>query len=103
MSDAYMGWTLDYARRMLPLLAPFCGLGWLEEPGLIPDDIGGYAALKAMGTLPIAGGEHEFTIYGFDSCLRLGQSITFSSTQTEWVEIRRPERWRRWPRPTQCP
>jgi L-alanine-DL-glutamate epimerase-like enolase superfamily enzyme len=67
MSDAYMGWTLDYARRMLPLLAPF-QLRWLEEP-VIPDDIGGYAALKALGMTPIAGGEHEFTIYGFRQML----------------------------------
>jgi L-rhamnonate dehydratase len=63
MADAYMGWTLDYARRMIPLLEPF-RLRWLEEP-LIPDDIHGYAALKAMNIIPIAGGEHEFTIYGF--------------------------------------
>ena len=43
MADAYMGWTLDYARRMLPLLVPF-QLRWLEEP-VIPVDIGGYSAL----------------------------------------------------------
>ena len=67
MCDAYMGWTLDYARRMLPLLEPF-KLRWLEE-AVIPDDIGGYAALKALGTVPIAGGEHEFTIYGFRQML----------------------------------
>ena len=67
MSDAYMGWTLDYARRVLPLLEPF-KLRWLEEP-VIPDDIGGYAALKALGLVPIAGGEHEFTIYGFRQML----------------------------------
>jgi L-alanine-DL-glutamate epimerase-like enolase superfamily enzyme len=67
MADAYMGWTLDYARRMLPLLEPF-QLRWLEEP-VIPDDIGGYAALKALGTVPIAGGEHEFTLYGFRQLL----------------------------------
>src|SRR6202050_2138954 len=30
MADAYMGWTLDYAKRMLPLLEPF-HLRWLEE------------------------------------------------------------------------
>src|SRR6202789_303235 len=29
MADAYMGWTLDYAKRMLPLLEPF-NLRWLE-------------------------------------------------------------------------
>jgi L-alanine-DL-glutamate epimerase-like enolase superfamily enzyme len=67
MADAYMGWTLDYARRMLPLLEPF-GLRWLEEP-LIPDDISGYAELKSYGRIPIAGGEHEFTLYGFRELL----------------------------------
>ncbi len=67
MADAYMGWTLDYARRMLPLLEPF-RLRWLEEP-VIPDDIAGYASLKAAGRIPIAGGEHENTIYGFRQLL----------------------------------
>jgi L-rhamnonate dehydratase len=67
MADAYMGWTLDYAKRMLPLLEPF-HLRWLEEP-VIPDDIHGYAELKAYGRIPIAGGEHEFTLYGFRELL----------------------------------
>lgn len=67
MADAYMGWTLDYARRMIPLLEPF-HLRWLEEP-VIPDDIHGYAALKSMGRIPIAGGEHEHTQYGFRELL----------------------------------
>jgi L-rhamnonate dehydratase len=67
MADAYMGWTLDYARRMLPLLEPF-QLRWLEE-AVIPDDIHGYAALKSFGIVPIAGGEHEFTLYGFREML----------------------------------
>jgi L-rhamnonate dehydratase len=67
MADAYMGWTLDYARRMIPLLEPF-HLRWLEEP-VIADDIQGYAALKAMNAMPIAGGEHEFTLYGFRELL----------------------------------
>ena len=63
MADAYMGWNLDYAKRMLPLIEPF-GLRWLEEP-VIPDDIHGYAELKAYHRVPIAGGEHEFTLAGF--------------------------------------
>ena len=67
MADAYMGWTLDYAKRMLPLLEPF-HLRWLEEP-VIPDDIHGYAELKSYGRIPIAGGEHEFTVYGFKELL----------------------------------
>jgi L-rhamnonate dehydratase len=67
MADAYMGWTLDYAKRMLPLLGPF-NLRWLEEP-VIPDDVHGYAELKSYGRVPIAGGEHEFTAYGFRDLL----------------------------------
>ena len=67
MADAYMGWTLDYAKRMLPLLEPF-RLRWLEEP-VIPDDIHGYAELKKCGAIPISGGEHEFTLYGFRELL----------------------------------
>ena len=70
MADAYMGWTLDYAKRMLPLLEPF-HLRWLEEP-VIPDDIHGYTELKSYGRVPIAGGEHEFTVYGFRDLLETG-------------------------------
>jgi len=67
MADAYMGWNLDYARRMLPLLEPF-NLRWLEEP-VIPDDLQGYVALKSLGRIPIAGGEHGFTQYEFRDLL----------------------------------
>ena len=67
MADAYMGWNLDYARRMLPLLEPF-RLRWLEEP-VIPDDVQGYTQLKSYSRIPIAGGEHEFTLYGFRDLL----------------------------------
>ncbi len=67
MADAYMGWNLDYARRMIPLLEPF-RLRWLEEP-VIPDDLHGYVELKKFGRIPIAGGEHGFTQYEFRDLL----------------------------------
>lgn len=67
MADAYMGWTLDYARRIFPLLEKY-NLRWIEEP-VIPDDIAGYAALRTMSRIPVAGGEHEFTLYGFRQLL----------------------------------
>ena len=67
MADCYMGWTLEYAKRMVRALAPF-NLRWLEEP-LVPDDIAGYAELRALGHVPIAGGEHEFTLAGFRQLL----------------------------------
>ncbi len=63
MADAYMGWSLDYAKRMMRLIEPF-NLRWLEE-AIIPDDINGYHELRRFGTTPIAAGEHEFTSFGF--------------------------------------
>lgn len=63
MADAYMGWSLDYAKRMMRLLEPF-NLRWLEE-AIIPDDVHGYHELRRFGSTPIAAGEHEFTSYGF--------------------------------------
>ncbi|MGN6370132.1 MAG: L-rhamnonate dehydratase [Phycisphaerae bacterium] len=63
MADAYMGWTLDYTKRILPRLEPF-NLRWLEEP-VLPDECSSYAKLKSWGRVPIAGGEHEFTLQGF--------------------------------------
>jgi L-alanine-DL-glutamate epimerase-like enolase superfamily enzyme len=63
MADAYMGWSLDYAKRMMRLIEPY-NLRWLEE-AIIPDDINGYHELRRFGTTPIAAGEHEFTSYGF--------------------------------------
>jgi L-alanine-DL-glutamate epimerase-like enolase superfamily enzyme len=69
MLEAYMGWNLDYTRRMLPKLEKF-EPRWLEEP-VIADDIHGYAALN-RGPIPISGGEHEFTLFGFRQLLDLG-------------------------------
>jgi len=67
MLECYMGWNLDYARRMLPKLESFQPR-WLEEP-VLADDIAGYAELNAMNVVPIAGGEHEFTVHGFRDLL----------------------------------
>ncbi|MBW7972544.1 mandelate racemase/muconate lactonizing enzyme family protein [Bradyrhizobium sp. BR 10289] len=39
-------------------------IGWFEEP-VPPEDIVGYRAVKAALTIPIAGGECEFTRFGF--------------------------------------
>jgi L-alanine-DL-glutamate epimerase-like enolase superfamily enzyme len=36
---------------------------------VIPDDLHGYRSLKAMERIPIAGGEHGFTIYEFRDLL----------------------------------
>ncbi|MBA3520207.1 MAG: L-rhamnonate dehydratase [Rhizobiales bacterium] len=69
MADCYMGWTLEYAKRMLKALEPF-QLRWVEEP-VIADDLAGYAELRALNYVPIAGGEHEYTLHGFRQALDL--------------------------------
>ncbi|MDB2384207.1 L-rhamnonate dehydratase, partial [bacterium] len=70
MGDAYMGWNVEYAKRMVRALAPY-NLRWLEEP-VISDDLGGYAELKAMNLLGISGGEHEYTLHGFRQAMDVG-------------------------------
>ncbi len=70
MADAYMGWTVEYARRMLRLLEPL-NLRWVEEP-VIADDLAGYAELRALDRVAISGGEHEYTLAGFRHALALG-------------------------------
>ena len=67
MLECYMGWNLEYARRMLPKLEKF-EPRWLEEP-VIADDIDGYAELSRLSSIPISGGEHEFSLYGFKQLL----------------------------------
>ena len=67
MADVYMGWTFEYAKRMMRLIDNE-NLRWLEEP-VIADDIDGYADLKASCRTPISGGEHEYTLFGFRQLL----------------------------------
>lgn len=67
MLECYMGWTLEYAKRMLPRLEKFQPR-WVEEP-VIADDIDGYAELNQLTSIPISGGEHEFSLLGFKQLL----------------------------------
>lgn len=67
MLECYMGWNLEYTKRILPKLEKF-EPRWLEEP-VIADDIDGYAELNQLTSIPISGGEHEFTVYGFKQLL----------------------------------
>jgi L-rhamnonate dehydratase len=72
MADAYMGWNVSYAIRMIRMLEDAgLDLAWVEEP-LIPDDIEGAAAIRRAVRTPISGGEHEFTRYGFRELIRHG-------------------------------
>lgn len=69
-ADAYMGWTTQYAIEMLEKLKPF-ELAWVEEP-ISADDYDGYARIRASTNIAIAGGEHEFTRFGFKELITRG-------------------------------
>lgn len=71
MADCYLSWdaavTLEMARR----LAPY-NLYWFEDI-LTPDRLAEQAAVRArLAPIRLAGGEHEFTHYGFGEIARAG-------------------------------
>lgn len=69
MIDTYMSWTSDVTVEMGKRLAEF-KIHWFEDV-LTPDELVGQAALRGeVGATLIAGGEHEFTHYGFQEIAR---------------------------------
>ena len=66
-ADAYMGWDWNYAIRMCRRLEPY-RLAWVEEP-FLPDDLRSYARLRRESPIPVSGGEHEFSRFGFQQII----------------------------------
>ena len=62
MLDCWMSWNVPYAVRMAERLEDYQPR-WIEEP-VLPDQIEGYAAIRRQTSIPIAGGEHEYTRWG---------------------------------------
>ena len=67
------------AERFAKQLADY-NAGWFEEPIWPPDDYRALARLRRRSPVPIAGGENESTVYGFEGMLDL-----------EAVDILQPE------------
>lgn len=67
MADAYMGWNFNYAKKMCNRLEKY-NMAWIEEP-FVPDDLNSYAKLRQETSIPISGGEHEYTKYGFQNII----------------------------------
>jgi len=68
MLEAYMGFNFSYARQLLKELEPY-NLRWVEEL-LLPDEIHNFARLKQYTDIPLSGGEHEYTRYGFQDLVK---------------------------------
>ena len=63
MLDANHGYNAAEAIRLVREIEPF-DIYWLEEP-VPPEDIDGYLEVKQKSSIPITGGECEFTRFGF--------------------------------------
>jgi L-alanine-DL-glutamate epimerase-like enolase superfamily enzyme len=70
MLDAGHAWDAATTLERARLFEPY-GLLWIEEP-LHPDDLGGYAEVSRECEIPIAAGEEECTVAGFDRLMELG-------------------------------
>ncbi|MBC8054806.1 MAG: L-rhamnonate dehydratase [Sphingobacteriaceae bacterium] len=68
MLEAYMGFNFPYAKQLLKELEPY-NLRWVEEL-MLPDEIHNFAKLKQYTDIPLSGGEHEYTRFGFYDLLK---------------------------------
>jgi L-rhamnonate dehydratase len=62
--DAFLEWDVETTLRLADAFVA-SDVRWIEEP-LSPDDLDGYATLCRRSPIPIAGGEHECTRWGFE-------------------------------------
>ncbi|SDH41342.1 D-galactarolactone cycloisomerase [Bradyrhizobium sp. Rc2d] len=67
MVDANQAYDVVAAVRLGRMIEQH-DIGWFEEP-VRPEDIQGYRAVKEALSIPIAGGEREFTRFGFRDLL----------------------------------
>lgn len=92
MLDVNCPWTVAESLAMTRALAPY-RLAWLEEPVWPPDDYQSLAQVRKEAGLPIACGENEGTVCGFESLLAqeaadiLQPSVTKVGGITEWRRI----------------
>lgn len=89
--DANHAYNVYTAIRMAKELEKY-NVRWFEEP-VTPEDRNGYREVRNATTVPIAGGECEFTRYGFrdllsQGCVDIAQpDICVSGGFSEWVKI----------------
>jgi L-alanine-DL-glutamate epimerase-like enolase superfamily enzyme len=62
MFDCWMSWDVPYTVAMAERMEEF-EPRWIEEP-VLPDKIESYAEIRRRVSIPISGGEHEYTRWG---------------------------------------
>tara|TARA_B100000029_G_C17541364_1_gene946847 strand:+ start:223 stop:1443 length:1221 start_codon:yes stop_codon:yes gene_type:complete len=63
MMDAWSSWDIQYSLDIANSISKF-NLKWLEEP-VMADKPDSYIELQRNSPIPISGGEHEYTRWGF--------------------------------------
>ena len=67
MIDAFGKWTVEESLEVAHALKDF-GIDWLEEP-VMPNEKAAYKELNSSSPIPIAAGEHEYLIDGFQDAV----------------------------------
>jgi L-rhamnonate dehydratase len=80
--DPATRWSRADCEHLFPALEPF-DVGWIEEP-LLADDLDGHRALRDRFGIPVAGGEHEFTAWGYREILAKG-ALDVWQPDASWV------------------
>jgi L-alanine-DL-glutamate epimerase-like enolase superfamily enzyme len=70
MLDCWMSWDVPYTIQMARRMEEYQPR-WLEEP-VLPDKIEQYAEIRRKVTIPISGGEHEYTRWGLKALMDAG-------------------------------
>jgi L-rhamnonate dehydratase len=70
MLDCWMSWDVPYTIQMARRLEEYQPR-WIEEP-VLPDKIAQYAEIRRNITIPISGGEHEYTRWGLKTLMDAG-------------------------------
>ena len=82
MFDAWLGWDVPFSIEMGKRMAPYHPR-WLEEP-VQPDRIESYAEIRRATGIPIAGGEHEYTRWGFKVLLD-AEGVDVIQADPDWT------------------
>lgn len=80
--DAGAKWDRETSGQIVDAIADY-DIGWLEEP-LLADDLDGHRQLGERTRIPIAGGEHEYTRWGYDALLA-SRALTVWQPDACWV------------------
>ena len=101
MVDGTRSFEADYAIKMARMVEEF-NLSWFEEP-VQPQDWAGYVKVREAASMPISGGENEYSKSSFAKWLDMDAPTSGSRTWTAAPASPRCRRSSTWQKPTGFP